>query len=430
MKNALIIKNVNVFDSEKGIFNPAKDILIEGKLITKVHNFLKGGANKKIIDCSGKYALPGLFECHGHLSFLYKEGQDRIKTLQNFILSGITQVRDVGGSLNILRELKRDISNKTILGPTIFYSGPMLERSPLTWEKYNQELPGFTVAVNTIEDADKIINKLVNQRVSLVKTFFNWDENVHLHLVKEANKVRLPVSHDPGPPLYQSISMEKAIEHGVKCIEHAHNPFQSILKRDFVIKHNEILKSNPIPETRKEFTNKIFSLWRKAISLDKLTRLCKKMIEHNVFFCPTMTVYKKELFKDYFDEEFPQDPKDVKRLEDLEDISKFLVKEMVKYKVKMLIGSDHYNPKFTLEEMQSLQKLGLVESEIIKGATIYPAQWLGVKNYYGSIESHKLANILIVNKNPLKNIKNLYDPYMVIYNGREVVCRGSTAFSH
>jgi len=421
LKNSLIIKQVNVFDSEKGVFLPAKDILVEERLITKVHEFIELGKTNKIIDCSGKYALPGLFECHGHLSFLYKEGENRDKTLQQFLSSGITQVRDVGGSLPLLKELKENITSGRIIGPTIFYSGPMLERDPLTWEQYNKDLPGFTVSINTIEDADNIITTLVKEKASLVKTFFNWDANIHLYLIEEAKKVGLSVTHDPGPPLYQSIPMDKAIEHGVKCIEHGHNPFQSILKRSFLIEHDVILKSNPTPENRKEFTNKIFGIWKEAISLDKLTRLCKSMIDHNVFFCPTMTVYKMELFEEYSDEKFPQDPKELKRLEDMEDLTKFIIKEMIKHKVKMLVGSDHYKPKFTLEEMNSLQKLGLAESEILKGATIYPAQFLGVENQYGSIQPQKIANILIVNKNPLEHIETLYDPYLVINNGREVV---------
>ena len=421
MKNSIIIKQVNVFDSEKGIFIPAKDILVEEKFITEIHDSIEIGITKKKIDCSGKYALPGLFECHGHLSFLYKEGENRDKSLRQFVSSGITQVRDVGGSLPILKELKENIMSGRIIGPTIFYSGPMLERSPLTWEKYNKDLHGFTVPINKIEDADNIITTLVKEKASLVKTFFNWDEHIHLHLVQEAKKVGLSVTHDPGPPLYQSISMEKAIDHGVKCIEHGHNPFQSILKSSFLNEHNEILKTNPTPENRKEFTNKIFGRWKEAISLDKLTRLCKKMIDQNVFFCPTMTVYKMEFFEEYFDEKFPKEPKELKRLEDMEDLTKFIVKKMIKHKVKMLVGSDHYKPKFTLEEMKLLQNLGLAESEILKGATIYPAQWLGVEKQYGSIQPQKIANILIVNRNPLEHIETLYNPHLVINNGREVV---------
>jgi len=421
LKNSLIIKQVNVFDSEKGVFLPAKDILVEERLITKVHDSIELGKTNKIIDCSGKYALPGLFECHGHLSFLYKEGENRDKTLQQFVSSGITQVRDVGGSLHLLKELKKNITNGTIMGPAIFYSGPMLERSPLTWEQYNKDLPGFTVPINTIEDAENIITKLVKEKASFVKTFFNWDKNVHLHLMQEAKKVRLSVTHDPGPPLYQSIPVEKAIEHGVRCIEHGHNPFQSILKKNFLTEHDQFFQTNPTAEKRKEYSNKILEMWKEAISLKKLSILCKKMVNNSVFFCPTMTVYKMELFEEYFDEKLPKDPKEIKRLEDVEDLTKFIVKEMIKNKVKILVGSDHYKPKFTLEEMISLQRLGLAESEILKGATIYPAQWLGVENQYGSIQPQKTANILIVNKNPLENIENLYDPYLVLYKGVQIV---------
>lgn len=77
------------------------------------------------------------------------------------------------------------------------------------------------------------------------------------------------------------------------------------------------------------------------------------------------------------------------KLEVLVKISLFFTKEMIKQNVKILVGQDGLMPKFTFDEMRYLKELGLSESEIIKGATIYPAEWLGIVDQFGSISPNK-----------------------------------------
>ena len=86
--------------------------------------------------------------------------------------------------------------------------------------------------------------------------------------------------------------------------------------------------------------------------------------------------------------------------------------------MKILIGQDGLQPEFTFDEMRYLRELGLTEWEIIKGATIYPAEWLGVADQFGSISQNNKANILILNKNPLEDIQNIKTTHAVLQNGK------------
>jgi imidazolonepropionase-like amidohydrolase len=70
--------------------------------------------------------------------------------------------------------------------------------------------------------------------------------------------------------------------------------------------------------------------------------------------------------------------------------------------------------------MVYLEEIGLSQSEIIKGATIYPARWLGVADKLGSISRNKKANILILDKNPLEDIQNIRSTRAVLLNGEIV----------
>ena len=93
---------------------------------------------------------------------------------------------------------------------------------------------------------------------------------------------------------------------------------------------------------------------------------------------------------------------------------------MVKQNIKILIGHDGFDSELTFNEMFLLKKCGLSESEIIKGATIYPSEWLGITEQFGSMSANKKANILILNKNPLEDIQNIRTSHMVLQNGKVI----------
>lgn len=81
------------------------------------------------------------------------------------------------------------------------------------------------------------------------------------------------------------------------------------------------------------------------------------------------------------------------------------------------LGHDGVNLEFIIEEMKILNEIGLSTIEAIRDETIYPAKWLGIDKYYGTIEQNKKANILILDKNPLEAIENIKSTQLVIQNG-------------
>lgn len=426
VQEQILLKHVDIFDVRNGTFRDNLDIMIRHNVIRDVGKVGSVGTNSvSHIDCSGKFAIPGLFECHAHLAQLTTmEDETKKAMLRKFVNNGITQVRDVGGPLNILRNMKDSISRGELDGPEIFYAGPMLEKGPLAHAMANKTLPGFTVEINSKEDARNIIKELSDGGASLVKTFNKFDVDVFRFLVTEAKKHKLPVVHDPGKPLFHSIPMDKGIDFGVRCFEHGPAPWDAVLREDIKSERDELLKAKADPERLMAFTEKVFSLGRESISQEKLKNLIDKMIRNSVYFCPTLHAFiyiaglspeeilrARELTED-------QVARYKKTIEVCGEMGTFFTREMVKRNVKILVGQDGFNPDFTLNEMQLLGAAGLSESEIIKGATIYPAEWLGIAEQIGSISANMMANILILNKNPLENIENLKTAYLVLQNGK------------
>ncbi|NOR14530.1 MAG: amidohydrolase family protein, partial [Candidatus Aminicenantes bacterium] len=371
---------------------------------------------------TGKFVVPGLFDCHTHLAFLKTEGEkDPQKGLQAFVSKGITQVRDVGGPLNVLNQMNKRISSGEILGPELFFTGPMLEKSPLLWKDFNKILPGFTVAINTKEDVDKMLPELSNNGACLVKTFNKFDKDVYKYLTEVARKYSLKVVHDPGTILFHEMPMDRAIELGVTSIEHGKAPWPVVLTDDLQKKHDELLADKADEPERKAFLSRVSKLGIESVSTKKLQKLISMMVENNVFFCPTLQVFPR-MAEPEFPENMPEEEKAMKRqnLRALVQVSDYFTREIARQNVKILVGQDGILPEGTFAETRLLKEVGLSESEIIKGATIYPAQWLGVEDRLGSISPGKQANLLVLEKNPLEDIDNLRSTFLVTLNGKVV----------
>ena len=451
----ILLENINIFNPEDSSIKHNQNILIENDFIKSISSVPEIDVEK--IDCSGKYAIAGMFECHAHLAYLTSTnrklqneilGQNAEKKqkwndfvsiqLKGFLKRGITQVRDVGGPIDNLNELNNKILNNQLAGPEIFYSGPMLEGSPLTWKKSNLSLPGFTVAIDTTEDL-KMLDDLKSKGASLIKTFGKFDKDVYKKLLKKAKSLNLPVTHDPGAPLYNSIPMDYAISEGITCIEHAKAPLPCILIPALQSRHDSLVdeiialrKTNPqfkLSKKMKLEAQSIFlqicKLKEQVICEEKLADLIKKTLAEDFYFCPTLNVW--ETFLDEFNSKNPFKKilfffmrKKIDFMKLIKLLNNIFIKKMVKAGTKILVGQDGHSPENTYKEMKLLYEAGLSIAEIIKGATIYPARWLKVDHLYGSISPLKKANICILNSNPLLSLENINDIFMVFKKGNIV----------
>ena len=376
------------------------------------------------IDCTGKFAVPGLFDCHTHLAHLtLQEGDSLREALSGFVAHGVLHVRDVGGPIGALAGLSRKTASGELPGPDIFYTGPMLESSPLTWEKVNEELPGFTVAIDTEADADSLLPELARQGACMIKTFNRIDASLYRHLVDIAHRCSLRVVHDPGTPLFHWMPMDAALDLGVTSFEHAKAPWPVVLEDDLRAKHDAVTGPNANPMGQMRVMSEAVERGVEALSPERIHDLAARMVAKDAYLCPTLHV-----FVDMGDDDAESGSEDdgaqqrkammKKVMGAMDEVSRHLVSEFSAAGVKLLVGQDGCDPAATWEETRHLKECGVSEAEILKGATIYPARWLGVEDRFGSIAEGRTADIVILDADPLESIDNLRAVFLIVRRGR------------
>ncbi len=425
----ILLASVQVFDVSTGTMTPAQDILIDKGHIVEIGD-IKKAANARRIDCTGMYGIPGLFDCHTHLAELTTTGDDSLRMqLKGFVTHGVLQVRDVGGPIDVLSRMSRRIASGELTGPEMFYTGPMLESGELTWGERNEELPGFTVAIDSAKDVDSLLPALARQGACMIKSFNKIDQQLYRHVVEVAQRCSLRVVHDPGEPLFNWVPMDVAIDMGVTSIEHAKAPWPVVLKDSLRAIHDKLIGPNGNDMARMALMMEIAKLGIESVSLDRLYALAEKMKAKGAYFDPTLNVLihledaaVEQVKTQMGVDSVPPPIMEMIRAQTkaMGDVSRFFVAELAKDSVLILVGQDGDDPTGTASEMKMLQENGLTPTEIICGATIYPAKWLGVDDRLGSIAVGKQANLLVVRRNPLVDIANLDSISVVVQNGRVV----------
>jgi len=158
---------------------------------------------------------------------------------------------------------------------------------------------------------------------------------------------------------------------------------------------------------------------RDSIDYDSLNKLLQNMASADALLCPTLSIGAVSEDGAAENENLDEQQKKQRELTSImSQVSCSFVRKMGELGVKLLVGQDGFQSHRTLAEMELMAQCGISEAEIIRGATIYPATWLGVIDKVGALEVGKLANILILNQNPLENIARIHNRYAVFYHGK------------
>ena len=442
----VIIENTTVIDAA----NPVKEnmtIVLQGDEIVSIEKSNSASINitnrDTVIDATGKFLIPGLWDAHVHLTFIPE--LDYQTAYRLFLANGITSIRDTGAVLKTLQPAIDFASENPHKTPRLFFSGPLIDGIPRVYKGGEPGFPELSIGVDENTDLEALVDDLIKQGVSFLKTYEMLSPNTFVELLQIAEQKKLLVtSHIP-----LSMDLIKAVDAGLDGMQHIRNldlacakDAEEILSQRQVLLKN--LKSLPGSAVRAN----IHRSQRYAAIQNLEEKRCNKIIKYlaanDVFQTPTLTINtvgSKRFFADSkWRETYKFLPSKVQKswLKDSINLAKQPVSENNKifeewsmkivslfnsHGVKIIAGTDtpigFLTPGYSLhKELELLVEAGLTPLEALRSATITPAEFFNLESKMGTIELGKYADLVILNNNPVEAIKNTQDIHMVISKGR------------
>jgi imidazolonepropionase-like amidohydrolase len=397
-----LLKNVSIIDAV-GDEGKTGSILIEDDKIKQIAysqdiNIPEGTIT---YDLKGKYIIPGLIDGHVHIT--HGTEQEAKEHLKIALLNGVTGVRDMGGDGRMLATLKRNMMIGENIGADVFYStiiaGPVFfEKDPRPQSVAKGDVAGqvpWQREITHETNFPQIISEVKGIGSTAIKIYANVEPDLIKKVSDEAKKQGLKVwAHAAIPP---SKPMD-VTQGGAHCISHAGDFLQYEVAKEIKDRHSFQSRDEAMA-----YRKEINSLQWNA-QTPQVARLLKEMKKNNTILDATLFIYDMGLNRAVNGSKI--------------DSSRYRVamkatKIAYEAGVKINAGSDHmiefspYGSTINLHrELELLVKAGLSNMDVIKSATIINAEVLGQEKNIGTIEVGKLANLVVLNANPLENISN------------------------
>lgn len=215
------ITHVNVIDVERGSVQADRTVVIENDRIRAITTGAPAGARgTRTIDARGGYMIPGLWDMHVHL------GMAGRSALALLVANGVTGVRDMGGKFDLVRAWRDSVTAGTLVGPRIETSAPIVENGRwLSAVRGMLAQSGDTLAARELEDRIPIVTpedaraavaRAAALGVKLLKVRNDPPPDAYFALLSEARArgIRV-VGHPP-----QQVSLAQASDSGQASIEH------------------------------------------------------------------------------------------------------------------------------------------------------------------------------------------------------------------
>lgn len=401
--------HITVIDATGSAAKPDMTVVITGNRITAIGSTGKVRVPRRarIVNAEGKFLIPGLWDMHAHHQASGEE------SLPLFIANGVTGTRDMGSDLEFILSLRRKIAGGVMTGPRIVAAGPMLDNAPTAWP--------FRLKIGDEVGAREAVRLLKRKGVDFIKVHTRLPRRAYFAAADEAKKQGLTFAgHVP-----EGVTLAEAAETGQKSVEHLSEYgllFECSGKPGVSLR--EVVVAYSAERCRALFEQfKQTDTWQTP-TLAALQTFAKSPgeIESELrakgyikYVGPTLMGFWVQSEK-----LTPPPPEEIRRdLKPLATKAIEVVGEMNRQGVNILAGCDALTPGFCLhDELELMIQAGLSPMEALQTATRNPARFFGKLDTLGTVERGKIADLVILEANPLENIGNIRRINSVVVDGR------------
>jgi hypothetical protein len=429
-QEALIFTNVNVVDTRLGRIAPNMTVVVKkGRIegIAKV-GLIGQGHNFQVVNATGKYLIPGLWDMHVHSAFAPGAWDEKI-IYSLYIANGVTGVRDMGGDPKLLEQRRQRIDRGELIGPHMILAGPFLDGG-----KSDAQI----IAVTTPAEARAAVDGLKKRGVDFVKILSRLNRESYFAVAEESARQKLTfVGHVP-----DSVSASEASAAGQRSIEHLTGIMLACSSRESELRQQRLAaRASHDSAAYVTATTQAMATYDRS----KASALFIQFMDNTTWQVPTLVWTQANATLD--DPNLKSDPRlkyvpasvrvewDPGKLlkqtspEEMANLKKEfsryleLVDAMHRAGVPFMAGSDgpdpYVFPGFSLhDELELLVKSGFTSTQALQAATFNPALFLGKLDKYGVLEKGTAADLVLLEANPLEDIRNTRKIAAVVLGGK------------
>ncbi len=392
----------------------------------------------KTLDASGKFLIPGLVDMHVHLTGAGEPAGSREFILPLLLANGITTVRDMGGYLESLVPLRQEIESGKLQAPRIFFAGPYLDGNPPFFQ------PSLVVTSSAEATAD--VHSLMSQGVDFIKVQSNLGRDPYFAIADVCRREHIIfVGHVP-----DRVTAAEASDAGQKSIEHLTGVLRACSSDEPLLIRKQFAAAPKKGTTGRSLQRELG--WQRELlqsySDQQAGALIAKFIRNQTWQVPTLILLRNDAYptpesdpsRDARQKYIPLQvlanwqkgakerdkgatPQEFALRELLMQASLRIVGKMNAVGVPIMAGTDTTAPfifpgSSLHEELALLVQAGLTPMQALQAATKLPAEFLGKQQTQGTIQNGKIADLLLLDANPLDDIHNTQQIRAVVLRGR------------
>ena len=419
-----VITEVTLIDGTGGAARPGMTVVIDRDRIREIGATasLSYPRSARVIDGSGKYLIPGLWDMHVHLRDL--EG-----TLPLFVVNGVTSVRDMGSDFEATTAIRDQVAAGTLLGPRIKTSGRMLESTGwldqyvalLREQGFGEQTEPFLgtrISAGDSAESVAVVESLAASGVDFIKIRHAASKEAYLAIARAADQAGLQLV---GHYLW-IVSLTETADAGQKSVEHNIYPgFNDQTDQekaeifDALILNGTHLVPTLVAGRKETWPSEVASaiVSDRDGAVDERNRYVSNAIRKS---------WQETLAMNAADEGRPS----AGAIGHIVTQSNEFLREAHDAGVPMMAGTDApttavYFGSSLHDELQLLvDELGMTAIDALRSASSVPAAFMGLDSQLGTIEAGKIADLVLLDANPLVNIANTREINTVIIGGRVI----------
>ncbi len=411
----LAILDVTVIDVAGGGAQPHRSLLIENGRISRVvsDTSFRPPQGAHVIDGAGQYLIPGLWDMHTHSGGYSKA----ITAYPQLVAHGILGVRDMGTPLEEIIRIRDALHDGRLVGPRLVFAGPLLQgplpfTNPLLWQ------------IARASDARHAVDSLRMRGVSFIKVGDAMPADTWDSVRVAARDAGLPlVGHVP-----PSISVWHATKLGQASIEHLGGRYFGVLLGGSTAEHQLRRSISAVIDSlitaihagrggddsrlnRATFTRRLLA----TLDPKRTNGLLKAFRLHHTWQVPTLGALP---IRGVLADSGRFNAEDRRSATALIARSMILVRQMQRAGVGVMAGTDlSLAPGDLPHELELLVEAGLTPMEALQSATVNPARFLGASDSLGTVAPGKVADLVLLQADPLADIRNVSRVQLVVREG-------------